>query len=339
MIILKLSVITLFMTVSVMAQIDPLDPCAYDCQQDDDGLFANGCCESSYCQCYGGHEFLLHCPEGEIFNQDIQSCDFNWHVPCCNGTSTEVPVTTTSDPSVTTTMGSNGTTTSDPVEYCQSHACVEDGFFSEGDCVPEFCQCLGGTGYLLHCQDGLFYNEITHVCDWPWNNPNCLAPTTIQPPSCSHTCTEENGEFSEGCCENTFCVCFHGEGTLHNCPPGAVFNEAEGFCDEPTTVACCDTTTTTTWAPSTTGTPSNSTGCATVDCTDLMNGPYAEGCCIDDYCVCEDGLGLPHTCVNGTVFDEVVGFCHKPENVACCASVDEEDILTTIVKNIFKKFV
>ena len=36
-------------------------------------------------------------------------------------------------------------------------------------------QCFGGIGYLQHCQPGLFFNENTHTCDFPFNIPCCQA--------------------------------------------------------------------------------------------------------------------------------------------------------------------
>jgi len=326
--------VIIMMTVPVRCQVanatvSPLDPCQHDCQYGVDGLFAEGCCEQTYCQCYGGHEFLNSCEEGQVFNEEIQNCDWAWHVPCCNVT-TPVPTTP-------------------PSEACRANTCEEDGFFPEGVCEADFCQCVGGIGHMLHCQEGLYYNPNTHVCDWPWNNPGCLTtsapegnstvPVTNTPPpttapggnttapgpttpssQCSYNCTEANGEFAEGCCENSFCTCYQGEGFLQHCPPGAVFNEEEGICDEPSTVACCQAANTTTTLatnstdPVTTISPDD---CG-LDCAGHLDGAFAEGCCLPNYCVCEGGVGFPHACNNGTVFDDVVGFCHNPANVACC---------------------
>jgi len=306
---------------------------------------------------------VFRCEEEEqVFNEEIQNCDWAWHNPCCNETLV-VPTTP-------------------PAEFCQSADCAEDGYFAEGDCEPDFCQCIGGAGHLLHCQDGLFFNDATHVCDWPWNNPGCFATTwhpnstdgtttgsingttavtgttsgnyndttfstgtttgyynettisvgttsgngnettvgtTPTPVSqCSVDCSGmNNGFYAEGCCENTYCECFHGEGVLNSCPEGAVFNEEGGFCDDAENVACCGSTDvpTTTFPPVTTEAPS---GDCEFDCTGEEDGAYPEGCCLPTYCVCTEGVGAVHDCNNGTVFDEIAGFCHHPNNVECC---------------------
>merc|ERR1712212_486944 len=123
---------------------------------------------------------------------------------------------------------------------CINHECMmdEDGYFSEGDCMDTFCQCSGGQGFLQTCQEGTFYDPVEEVCNWPWNIPSC-GSTTAPDPSCSYQCGEENGLFPEGCCEPVYCQCFHGEGSLQHCPSGSVFNNEEGFCDDPSTLDCC----------------------------------------------------------------------------------------------------
>jgi len=207
----------------------------------------------------------------------------------------------------------------------------------------------------LHCQAGLFYNADSQVCDWPWNNPGCIATTsnpdasstgvvttegttggsnvtdgtsqgtfttaasTTANSQCTTNCSSEsNGFYSEGCCENTYCQCFHGEGILQTCPGGSVFNEDAGFCDDVENVACCNPTTdvpTTTFPPSETTVGSDD---CEYDCAGQEDGPYPEGCCLPNYCVCTEGVGSIHNCNNGTVFDEIAGFCHNPNNVECC---------------------
>merc|ERR1712080_584739 len=64
-----------------------------------------------------------------------------------------------------------------PSEGCPHHDCVEDGLFPEGDCSPDFCQCEHGIEHPMACMQGLFFNPVTGVCDWAWNNPGCDDPT------------------------------------------------------------------------------------------------------------------------------------------------------------------
>eukprot|EP00092_Neocalanus_flemingeri_P029439 GFUD01031965.1.p1 GENE.GFUD01031965.1~~GFUD01031965.1.p1 ORF type:complete len:163 (-),score=50.32 GFUD01031965.1:50-538(-) len=135
------------------------------------------------------------------------------------------------------------TFTTEPILPCLAHECVDDGYFSEGACEDTFCQCIGGEGYLHTCQEGTFYDPVLEVCNWPWNIPSCSSttapPPTPSPSECVYQCAEENGLFADGCCEENYCQCFHGEGFLQHCPPGSVFSQEEGFCVEPENVECC----------------------------------------------------------------------------------------------------
>merc|ERR1712088_17803 len=73
-------------------------------------------------------------------------------------------------------------------EHCQTTLCTEEGLFPEGICHPDFCQCDCTQGFkscldsLKHCEEGTFFNTITQVCDWPWNNPECSNPGTVTTP-------------------------------------------------------------------------------------------------------------------------------------------------------------
>ena len=133
--------------------------------------------------------------------------------------------------------------TTEPRLPCNNHECTEDGYFVEGPCEDTFCQCVGGQGFLHHCQEGTFYDPVEEVCNWPWNIPSCgttLEPTSTVQTECTYECSEENGLFPEGCCEEIYCQCFHGEGFLQQCPEGSVFNAEEGYCDDRDNVECCE---------------------------------------------------------------------------------------------------
>merc|ERR1711936_50111 len=209
------------------------------CLPEENGFFAEGCCDNSYCQCYGGVGHLKHCDGDGVFNEELQACDWDWHVPCCNASMPTLPT---------------------PEEKCQAIDCHEDGYFPEGKCEDIFCQCIGGVGHVQHCHDGLFFNPAISVCDWPWNNPGCNGDSTDPTPEtttttttsepaeeCSFNCFEaDNGVYAEGCCENTYCQCFAGQGYLHYCPPNSVFNSQLGYCDHPDSVECCNNNSTTT---------------------------------------------------------------------------------------------
>merc|ERR1712013_92771 len=327
------------------------------CLPEENGFFAEDCCENSYCQCYGGVSHLKHCDGEGVFNEELQACDWDWHVPCCNASMPTLPT---------------------PEERCQAIDCHEDGYFPEGKCEDIFCQCVGGVGHVQHCQDGLFFNPAISVCDWPWNNPGCSGDTTDPTPAttttttttatsepeekCSYNCFEaDNGVYAVGCCENTYCQCFAGEGYLHYCPPNSVFNSQLGFCDSPDSIECCNynltttpagfpETTTTTKMPSTTTSRTTTTGTTTkpwtttnfadtttasttttgttttgsttescsYDCSGQPDGHYAEADCWPVFCDCVGGVGTIKYCQAGTVFNDVLGYCTNPQNTQGC---------------------
>ncbi len=33
----------------------------------------------------------------------------------------------------------------------------------------KYFECVGGNGVLMKCPDGLVFDPVFHVCDWPWN--------------------------------------------------------------------------------------------------------------------------------------------------------------------------
>jgi len=53
-----------------------------ECTQD--GLFEEGCCESTFCQCFGGIGYIQHCEPPLVFNGYTETCDFTFNVDCCS---------------------------------------------------------------------------------------------------------------------------------------------------------------------------------------------------------------------------------------------------------------
>merc|ERR1712179_680405 len=46
------------------------------------------------------------------------------------------------------------------------------------DC-SKFCECSGGAAWSEHCADGLMYDEILHLCNWP-NSVDCGSRPIIE---------------------------------------------------------------------------------------------------------------------------------------------------------------
>ena len=153
----------------------------------EDGLFPEGSCDPSFCQCIHGVGVLKHCSEGTFFHPEYLVCDFPWDIPGCvdgrhyghhngghdhdGGHHHGHDKDPTARPGTTTTI----TTTTPEQESCISHICKEDGLFPEGSCEESFCQCTHGVGILKHCFEGTFFHPEYLVCDFPWDIPGCAA--------------------------------------------------------------------------------------------------------------------------------------------------------------------
>ncbi|XP_019869271.2 uncharacterized protein LOC109597929 [Aethina tumida] len=265
---------------------------------------------TKFCQCSNGQAILHNCPEGLHFNPVLNVCDWPQDAGCGNTTTTSAsttsaPTTTTSAPVTTPST----TTTLRPVDECteKSAQCPNpdgpDSVYIPLDDCTKFCQCSNGQAILHNCPDGLHFNPVLNVCDWPQdagcgNTTTTSASTTsasttttsapVTTPSTTTTlrpvdeCTDKSAQ-----CPNPdgpdsvyiplddctkFCQCSNGQAILHNCPDGLHFNPVLNVCDWPQDAGCGNTTTTsasttTTSAPVTT--PSTTTTLRPVDeCTD-----------------------------------------------------------------------
>jgi len=59
----------------------PREHCQHQCTAD--GFFEEGVCQPTFCQCVGGIDYLLHCPDNLVFNPGAGTCDFTFNVPGC----------------------------------------------------------------------------------------------------------------------------------------------------------------------------------------------------------------------------------------------------------------
>merc|ERR1711970_120573 len=125
----------------------------------DTGCDPVGCCQE-WCQCFAGFAFKRDCGEGRVWNKEKQKCTQKWDVGACGATTT-TPTTTTKS------------------NTCKLHTtCVEDGYFPEGDCLPTFCTCYDGWGFVQQCMTPLKFDEIISGCNWEEQVPGCHPTTT-----------------------------------------------------------------------------------------------------------------------------------------------------------------
>ena len=113
---------------------------------------------SLYYQCIEDVPFLVSCPRGLYFSEQIQTCDYSSNVNC--------DIFSTPRPSP-------------PTPNCQN---IPDNIFlpSQNSCSLYY-QCIGNVPYLVSCPRGLYFNEQIQTCDYP-SNVDCVStivgPTT-----------------------------------------------------------------------------------------------------------------------------------------------------------------
>merc|ERR1712004_141028 len=62
----------------------PKVPCnVHICTEDEEGLFTEGPCENTFCQCEMGHGWLQTCQEGTYFDEVMCVCNWPWNIPGC----------------------------------------------------------------------------------------------------------------------------------------------------------------------------------------------------------------------------------------------------------------
>lgn len=137
-----------------------------DCSGLADNYYADQYNCRKYWHCFEGEGEHLICRDSLLYDPVHVWCDFPDRVDCGDR-----PVCDECDEGCFTATHTSQTPS--PSECSQE--CSEDGLFPEACCDNSFCQCFGGIGYLQHCQPGLFFNENTHTCDFPFNIPCCQA--------------------------------------------------------------------------------------------------------------------------------------------------------------------
>ncbi|KAJ8954026.1 hypothetical protein NQ318_004319 [Aromia moschata] len=140
---------------------------------------------STYWECYEGNKYLMSCPDGLLWNDLARTCDYAVNVDCSSyttvtaHTATAAPTTPTT-PTLPPTGPTNATsatttttkgTTADPGPSCANQP---DGSFipNINDCT-KFFECAGGEAIPQACPDGLFWNNVSHICDYE-ENVKCI---------------------------------------------------------------------------------------------------------------------------------------------------------------------
>jgi len=202
-----------------------------------DGHYQVDCNCGSFYQCvHGKPTEVIECPDGLLFNESIERCDWSQNVTCkpCDQVPEVIP-TTVAPETVPETPNS---------DYCA------DGHYQVDCDCGSFYQCAHGKPTeIIECPDGLLFNESTERCDWP-PNVTCKPcdqapeqiPTTASPEVELETPNSDycdDGYYQVNCDCTSFYQCVNGSPTESiTCPEGLLFDVAKTYCDWPHTVQC-----------------------------------------------------------------------------------------------------
>ncbi|XP_023242388.1 LOW QUALITY PROTEIN: uncharacterized protein LOC111640596 [Centruroides sculpturatus] len=158
---------------------------------------------SSYIKCINYKSTRESCPDGLLFNPDIQDCDYSQNVKCG---------------------------TSEPI-------CPSDGLYPHPENCNSFIHCVNGIPHNKTCSGILHFNPSLKVCDWPWS-AGCNK--TEHPPSSNQTvkCDCEYCTIADKNDCTSYTVCINYIGKKFKCSTGLLFNPLTLTCDLAESVIC-----------------------------------------------------------------------------------------------------
>jgi Chitin binding Peritrophin-A domain len=274
----------------------------------------SGDCQT-YLSCSNGVSFPMRCPDGFLFDNQRQMCNFPDQVTCGNPCQGKPDYTFIPRP--------------------------------DGGCEAYY-SCSQGQSVPMTCPNGLHFDPVNLMCNYPElvncggtttttttitttttggvatttttggvtttvtpstpgttttssANPGTTTTTIGTPPTTpGPPCFGGDGIFvkdSSGDCQDYF-ACVQGVPFRQRCPTGFFFDEPNQNCNHWDMVACGNPT------DPCYGKPQNSFV------------PRPSGTC-SSYYRCEFGVGIPLDCPNGLFFDEVSFQCNHPDLVTC----------------------
>lgn len=276
-----------------------------DCEDLGDGLFEKEPCSSFFLTCSGGVSRIMSCPANLVFDKRFSLCEYPGNVEGCSS----VPSTSVSE------------------------VCLEDGFFSYGNCSDLFYGCSNGRKIPMYCPAKLAFDESRQLCDYPDAVPSCNAEgsalpaedansgygpmveeswdstveteASAQPPEqLSSFCeAREDGFYAAGC-SSEMIACVAGHPTSMMCPAHLIYDEKKQYCEYPENVPCY--------------VAAMNSGEKLEACS--KEGPSANGPCSNTFTNCVEGKAYHLACDEGFVFSAAHESCVEPSKLKECMS-------------------
>ncbi|EGT45911.1 hypothetical protein CAEBREN_14239 [Caenorhabditis brenneri] len=293
------------------------------CERLGDGNYGMDC-ENYFYTCYQAQTFKNDCPAGLFYSVRGDRCDHKEKVEGCPGFVPSTPSTTPyyADKDVPTKYGYKPdkypnidytTTTPGPVDttpIAEAFSCYQrpDGIYGLPYCSKDYVQCMFGRSLVSSCASGLFYSEMTGLCDYKANVPICKIPKGSDAIDNNACLGKEDGYYSAGCSSHYF-SCIDETTRKMSCPNKLKFSKEKGICTYATDVSECSISK----KPETTPPP-----VAMDFCTIRPNGLHALKQCSSHYVVCDNSRAIVGTCAAPLVFNMHNQLCDYRSNNKDC---------------------
>lgn len=139
-----------------------MPPCGVGCPAGSNSLLPTLNCLGFYYCVSGTASGVIQCPQGTLFDVNIQGCNWAYAVSCqCSGG------TSPAAPSPTTTTAPTAPTV--PLtELCQACPMSSWDMVGASDCSG-FYHCISGSpSYFIACPQGTLWSASIKGCDYPW---------------------------------------------------------------------------------------------------------------------------------------------------------------------------
>uniref|UniRef100_A0A2H1VW28 SFRICE_035156 n=1 Tax=Spodoptera frugiperda TaxID=7108 RepID=A0A2H1VW28_SPOFR len=131
---------------------------------DDDQFLPHENCNQFYV-CMSGEKIQLFCPNGLMYNTELETCDWHENVDCGDRLIPDEVGDENDQP--TQPGGNNFDDPSEAPAICAADN--SDGILIAHENCNQFYKCGAGRPIALECPENLLYNPEKEFCDWPAN--------------------------------------------------------------------------------------------------------------------------------------------------------------------------